>query len=178
MKKNLLSVLVLVLVVVNIAMTAIMMISVIGTNKKTADLITSIATVLNLQLHSPGGDTTVDVPLADIATYDEMTGLRIGLKRSVTVDENGVETQGKQTYMVFDLSLYMNTKDEDYKTYGENIADRRTMILKVVEDVVSSHTQEECANIQNIEQEILTDLQELFGSDFIFRVSVLNKVFG
>ena len=37
MKKNLLSVLILVLMIVNIAMSAVMMISVTGTNQKTAD---------------------------------------------------------------------------------------------------------------------------------------------
>ena len=55
MKKNLLSVLVLVLVVVNIVMSAVIMISVIGTNQKTADLITSVAAALNLELRGPGG---------------------------------------------------------------------------------------------------------------------------
>ena len=38
MKKNLLSILILVLLIVNIALTSVMMISVISTNKKTAAL--------------------------------------------------------------------------------------------------------------------------------------------
>ena len=81
MKKNLLSVLVLVLVVVNIVMSAVMMISVVGTNKKTAELITSIATVLNLELYNPGGTTEVDVTLDDRALY-EMTGFMIQIGRA------------------------------------------------------------------------------------------------
>ena len=50
MKKNLLSVLILVLLVVNIILSVIMMASVVGTNKKTGELVTSIATVLKLEL--------------------------------------------------------------------------------------------------------------------------------
>ena len=69
MKKNLLSVLILVLLIVNIALTSVMMISVIGTNKKTAELVTSIATVMNLELYSPGGTAVTDVPLAETDTY-------------------------------------------------------------------------------------------------------------
>ena len=65
MKKNLLSILILVLLVVNIALTAVMMISVTGTNKKTADLITSIATVMNLELYEPGGDPVARFTLQD-----------------------------------------------------------------------------------------------------------------
>lgn len=62
MKKNLLSILILVLLIVNIALTTVMMISVTGTNKKTAELVTSIATVLNLELYNPGGIPLADVP--------------------------------------------------------------------------------------------------------------------
>ena len=48
MKKNLLTVLILALLIVNIALTAVMMISVSGTNKKTAALVETIATVMDL----------------------------------------------------------------------------------------------------------------------------------
>lgn len=49
MKKNLLSVLILVLMIVNIAMSAVMMISVTSTNQKTAALMDSIGTAMNLE---------------------------------------------------------------------------------------------------------------------------------
>ena len=48
MKKNLLSVLILALLVVNIVLTTIMMLSITKTNSKTAELVTNIATVMNL----------------------------------------------------------------------------------------------------------------------------------
>ena len=54
MKKNLLSVLILVLMVVNIAMSAVMMISVTGTNQKTSALLDSIGAAMNLELFAPG----------------------------------------------------------------------------------------------------------------------------
>ena len=53
MKKNLLSVLILVLLIVNIALSAVMMISVVGTNKKTAAMIDSVVAVMNLELYGP-----------------------------------------------------------------------------------------------------------------------------
>ena len=48
MKKNLMSVLILALLIVNIVLTVITMVSVTSTNKKTASVVNSIATVLNL----------------------------------------------------------------------------------------------------------------------------------
>ncbi|MCI8528617.1 MAG: hypothetical protein HFH82_05620 [Lachnospiraceae bacterium] len=178
MKKNLLSVLVLVLVVVNIAMSAVMMISVIGTNKKTAELITSIATVLNLELYNPGGTVEVDVPLDDIVVHD-MVGFMIPLARSKTMNADGSVTEGKQAYFGFDLALQMNSKHEDYNNYGTNITDRNSLLQDVVEGVISSHTEEECRdNFDSIKEELLQAIQGFFGSDFVFQISVYNKKFG
>ena len=178
MKKNLLSVLVLVLVVVNIVMSAIMMISVIGTNKKTAELITSIATVLNLELYNPGGTAAVDVPLADIAVY-EMTGFMIPLAKEKVVNPDGSVTDGKQQYFGFDLTLQMNSKHEDYKNYGENIDERKTLLQDVVEGVISSHTLTECQDdFDNVKEELLQAIQKFFGSDFVIQISVYSKKFG
>lgn len=172
MKKNLLSVLILVLLIVNIALTSVMMISVIGTNKKTAELVTSIATVMNLELYSPGGTAVTDVPLENTDTYT-MQELMIPLKLS--------ETDAKQSYMIFTLSLSQNTKNKDYKSMGgaENMAKWESQILDVVNSVVGEHTLEECQNsFDDIRAEMLTEIQRLFGSDFIFKVGISGVKFG
>ena len=49
MKKNLLSIIILSLLVVNIILTVVMMLSVIKTNSATAELVTDIAGVLELE---------------------------------------------------------------------------------------------------------------------------------
>lgn len=175
MKKNLLSVLILVLLIVNIAMTAVMMISVTGTNKKTAELVTNIATVLNLELYNPGGIPLAEVPLADTETYD-MTALTIPLRFSEIVGEDGsVTTSTKQNYIVFTPSLYQNTKHEDYKAYGgeTNLATRASMIQDTITSVVRAHTLEECQNdLDSIRDEILEAIQKLFDSNFIFKIGL------
>ena len=68
MKKNLISVIILALLIVNIVLTAIMMFSVTGASKKTAALVDNIATALNLELASgtEGGAEEV-VSMADTA---------------------------------------------------------------------------------------------------------------
>ena len=181
MKKNLLSVLILVLLIVNIAMTAVMMISVTGTNKKTADLVSNIAMVLNLELYNPGGIPVADVPLSDTETYD-MTELMIPLKSSTVVNEDGtVSTSTKQNYIIFTPSLYQNIKHEDYKAYGgaDNMAARATMVQDVITRVVSEHTLEECRDdLEGIRDEILAEVQKLFDSNFIFKIGLNSIKFG
>lgn len=168
MKKNLLSVLILVLMIVNIAMSAVMMISVVGTNSKTAELMDSIAAVLNLELYGPGNGA--EVPLTDVVVHDVGT-LTIQLAPDGTTD--------KQTYIVFDLSLQMDSKHEDYELLGSNIGERDSLIKDSVTRVVSSHTEAECRTDFDvgIRDEILRSLQDLFQSKFIIKIAVSNIKF-
>jgi len=171
MKKNILTVLILVLLVVNLVLTSIMMISITGTNKKTAELVTSIATVMNLELYPPGQDAASQVSLADTETYD-MAEIMVPLASS---------GDGKQAYIMFSLSVLQNTKHEDYKNLGgtENMAARDSLIKDVVNRVVGSHTLDECRNdFDSIREELLDEIQMLFGSDFIYKIAISGVKFG
>lgn len=165
MKKNLLSVLILVLMIVNIAMSAVMMISVVGTNSKTAELMDSIAAVLNLELHGPGNGS--DVPLTDVVVHDVGT---------VTIQLASDGGTGKGTYIVFDLALQMDSTHEDYESLGANISERDSLIKDAVTRVVGSHTEAECRMDldQGIRDEILRSLQDLFQSKFIIKIAISN----
>ena len=88
MKKNLLSILILVLLIVNIALTSVMMISVISTNKKTAELVTSIAMAMHMELYTPGGEAATEVPISETETY-VMAEMMIPLAFSTVVGEDG-----------------------------------------------------------------------------------------
>lgn len=171
MKKNLLSVLILALLIVNIILTTVMMVSVVGTNAKTGKLVTSIATVLDLEYNEPGKETAAEVPLSQTDTYD-MAELTVLLSPG---------EGGEQVYIVFDMTLAMDTKHKDYKKLGnsETLADYDMMIRSTVENVVASYTKDECrSNFDEITDEILKEVQNLFQSDFIYRVAISNVKYG
>ncbi len=166
MKKNLLTVLILALLMVNLVLTSVMMISVMSTNKKTAKLVNNIATVLDFELTVPGEESAkkVEVSLADTEVFNITGAMTIPLK----MDESG-----KQEYIVFDVSLSMNMKNPDYKTYKDTMASRESLIKDAITSVVTSHTKDECrGNFEGLKGEILESIQELFGSDFIFNVGL------
>lgn len=177
MKKNLLSILILVLLIVNIALTSVMMISVIGTNKKTAELVTNIATVMNLELSVPGQEAPA-VSLADTDTYD-LPELMIPLAASAASNEDAT-SKSKQTYIIFTLSLLQDKTHKDYgKLGGENMSNRASLIMDAVTRVVGYHTLEECQNnMDNIREEILREIQTLFGSDFIYKIGISGIKYG
>ena len=71
MKKNLISIIILALLIVNIVLTAIMMFSVTGASKKTSALVDNIATALDLELAASGEGEAAEeaVSMADTETY-------------------------------------------------------------------------------------------------------------
>lgn len=172
MKKNLLTVLILALLLVNIALTTIMMISVMGTNKKTAQLVGNIATVLNFELKDPGAEESKEeVSLADTEIMN--------LSGSMMIPLAG-EAGEKQTYMIFDMSLSLNTKNKDYKkTYKDNMANYESLIKDVTTSVVGSWTELECRNdIEGLKAAILKALQDKFQSDFIYDIGISGIKYG
>ena len=166
MKKNLLTVLILALMIVNIVLTSIIMVSVISANKKTADLVGNIATALNLQWAVPGGEGGVEsVPLEETEIYALPEALMIPL---VTAD-------GSDSYIIFNLSLSMNSKGDGYKKLGESILSGSydTLIEDKVNSIVCVHTEEECRNdFESIRAEILQAIQELTGYRFVYKVNI------
>lgn len=180
MKKNLLSILILALLVVNIVMTAVMMINVVGTNQKTAQLINNIAMVMNLELYDPGATPEVQVPLSETETYDVAGEIMIPLSTVTTVNGDGTSSTSKQSYIVFSLSLLQNIEHEDYKEMGgaEQIAARESLIKDVVNQVVGAHTLEECQNdFDSIRAEVLAAIQQMYGSNFIYKIAISGVKF-
>lgn len=172
MKKNLLTVLVLALTLVNTILIGVMMVSVMGTNKKTAKLVGDIATVLNLELGTAGEEEKPEVSLADTEVYAIDGSMTILLK-----SEPGAT---KSTYIVFDIALSLNKKHSDYKKYGgENFKSYDSMIKSAINDAVMQYTELECRNdMQAMKDDILKAIQEIFQSDFVYNISLSGVKFG
>lgn len=163
MKKNLISIVILALLIVNIVLSSITLFSVYGTNKKTAALVTDIASAINLDLGVAREGTAV-VPMEDVVTYDiaEMT---IPLKKG---------EDGKEHYVLLTTTLSMNSKDKDYATYSD-LTTRESLIKGEISDVVSQCTLEQIReNSSVIEEQILERIQVMFNSKFIYDVTIIS----
>lgn len=163
MKKNLISVIILALLIVNIALTAVILFSVTGTNKATADLITRISGAMDMELSSVEGSTfKQSVPIENVETYDIEDAMTIRLKRG---------EDGKDYYIMVAITFSMDTSHKDYKTYGATVSTRESLIQSGIISVVGQYTLEEAqADEEGLKQAILKNVQELFGSDFIYKV--------
>ena len=163
MKKNLLSILILALLVVNLVMTSILMFTMTGTTNKTSKLVTDIASVLKLELETDeeAGDTVI--PIGDRDVFD------IADKMTITLLPG---EDGKAHYYIVAVSLSMNTKHKDYKALKDEVVSKESIIKSTINEVISGYTYEQAVVSQeDMKNMILLKIQELFNSDFIFEVS-------
>lgn len=179
MKKNILSIIILALLIVNIVLTSVMMFNVTSTNKKVADLVGNIATVMNLELTVPGQETKEEISLKDTAFYAIASSMTMPLAPEVTAE--GQTKEGG--YLVCNVSFSLNTKHKDYKTYGsdEAMAEQEGLIKDAINTIVSKHTASELRadpGLEGLKAEILESVQALFQSDFIYKVSISEVKYG
>ncbi len=168
MKKNLLSLIILSLLIVNIALTAIMMFSVLKTNQKTAEIVTDIASILCIELDKEGGDAPA-VSLADTDVYTIQDTMTIALMKDGTDD--------KEHYCVVSVSFSINNKHEDFAEFGD-LSTKESLIKGKIVEVIGSYTLAEAQVSQDeMAEEILEKVQELYGSDMIFDVSFSSIIF-
>lgn len=167
MKRNLLSILILALLIVNIALTTVMMITVNNTSAKTAALVNDIAGVLNLEVNGPVSNYSSageDISLADTVTYDIAEPMTIPL---------AIGEDGTSHFAVVSVSISMDGTDKEFKKYGvEGIASRQSLIKSEITEVFGEYTLEEArVDIDSLKKKILERLQQLFDSNFIYKVS-------
>ena len=167
-----LSVLILALLIVNVALTSIMMFTMMGTNKKTAKLIDGISTALSLEITDPseeGAEAEAEVAMEDIKVYQIPDQLTIGLAKGA---------DGKAHYCVVSISLSLNTKDPNYEKYNATLGDNVDMIKDKIFQVVGSHTIEEAeSNTDGLREEILEAIQQMYGSKFVYNIVFRDIMF-
>ena len=166
MKKNLISIVILALLIVNIVLTAIMMFSVTSASKKTAALVDNISKALDLELAANGNGEEQEkeaVPMADIATYDISEKMTIPLQ---------LDAEGNPHFFIASITLSMNTKDKGYKKFGATVGEKESLIKSEINDAFAEYTIEQVRENQDqIREEILTRIQTMFESEFIFNVA-------
>ena len=167
MKKNMMTLVILALLVVNTALTGIMMFSVMTTNMQVVELVKKISLAVDVDMGTASGIQATpsggggNVNIADIATYNIADQITVKLKHDPG------STDEKDRYAVVGVTLSLNTKDPDYEAYSATIADE-------INKVITSYTYEDIQEIstEQIQQKILQSLQNMYGgSSFICGVS-------
>lgn len=162
MKKNLITVITLALVVVNLVLTVILTITILPETQKANELITKVCSAIDLDLESGSATSNANIPIDQIEVYNISDQLTINLKQG---------EDGKDHYAVLTVAISMDTKNSDYKELQPQVEAKVELIKGDINNIVSQYTIDEIKNNQSaVQDEILKDLQKMFGSDFIVAV--------
>lgn len=163
MKKNLLTIIILALGILNMILTAVIVFAVVPTTVRTNALISKVASTIELELNGTNEDK---IELADIETYNFEESLTINLKNS--------PNDSRSHFAVVTVSLSLNKKAEDYTSINEAITANKNVIEEIIRDEFVNYTVTEVTSNEYkpvIKQAILEKLQEYFNSDTIIGIS-------
>jgi len=167
MKKNILTIIIMAIVLINTILTALLIFAIVPTANKTNTLVAKVASIVDLELESPSSEDNISID--DIKTFDIPEKMTINLK----------STDQKEHYITVNVSLSMNIKNKDYTKYSETVKDHVIELKDIIQDEFSKYTKDEIqSNKDKIKDNILVNIQEYYKSDFIIKVSFGNLLIG
>lgn len=166
MRKNILTIIIMAITLINTILTAVLIFVIVPTSNKTNQLVTKVASIVDLELESPEGKEP-ELSISDIKSYEIPEKLTIKLKGN----------SGNSNYAVLFVSLSMNSKHKDYTDYSTKLEENENAIKEIVTEEFEKYTKDEIPNNkQAIKEKVLTRIQDLFQSDFIFSVTFGNLI--
>lgn len=165
MKKNLISVMILALLIVNLVLTAMLAFTMMPATKSANNLITKVAAAIDLELTNASGEQKSSVPIENIEVFNVPSGDE---SMTINLKANG---DGKDHFAIIVTSLSLDKKSEGYKTHGASMIEKESIIRDAIFTVISGHTIEDMKNnIEGVQSEILEKVQDIYGKagkDFI-----------
>ncbi len=165
MKKNMLSIIILAVGILNVILGAVIVFAVVPTATRTNNLISKVASVVDLELESMDNSKN-QVKIEDIENYsiDDIT---------ITLKRNENDTRNHYA-LVSSVSISINKKSADYTKLKPIIETGQSTIKEIISDEFSKYTVDAVMdNKEAIKSEILRRLQEeIFNSDFIVGLSL------
>ncbi len=166
MKKNILTIIIMAVVLINVALSGILIFTIVPATNRTNQLVNKVASIVDLELESPGEGE--EIAVSDIIVHEIEDQLTISL----------ASDDSDPHYAVLTVSLSMNSKHEDYNTLSLKIKENENDIKEIINDEFTNLTIQEIKSKKDeIRDQVLIQIREHFKSDFIISVSFGNILF-
>lgn len=171
MKKNIFSVIITALTVINVVLTAILFFVMLPTFQRTNNLMSQVASVLNLELDADGdADADEDYSLKDLESvpvaFEEQQTLNL---------KNG--SDGNPHYaMISGYTLSVYKEADDYKDVKNILENNQAEITDIIRSVIQSHTKDDISQDQ-IQKEALEEISKHLDSKAVKKVMLDNFMF-
>lgn len=167
MKRSTLNIIILTMAVINFVLNLLIIFSVIPNVNRTNEMITKIASLVDLDLSIYTADGGGAVSVDDLETI----AIRAGEETKMTINLKSAD--GKSHFAVITAYITVNKQSDDYKKKRESVDNAMPLIASSLSSVVSQYDeiQAKDSNIQNeMREEVLREIKELFRSDMIYSV--------
>lgn len=168
MKKNIITIIILAMALINVILSAVIIFAIVPTANKTNKIMSRVAGIIDLELESPD-NADANLSVSDIGTYDLPDKMQVNLKK----------TDDEQHFVILTVSLSYNKKHEDTPDYEGLIPNHENSIEEIITEEFNNYTLDEVYDnkIKNeIKDKVLSRIQDLFDSDFIINVSFGNMI--
>lgn len=168
MKKNIFSIIITALTVVNVVLTAILFFVMMPTFQKTNELVTKVASVLNIELAEGGTAVEEQYKISDL----EYTEVAFDAQQTINLNKGG---DGKAHYALFDgYTVGVNKEADDYDDFKtDKIASYQSTITDIVRSVIQSHSNDTISE-ESIKKESLEQIREKFDTKSIVEITLKN----
>lgn len=168
MKKGMSNIVVLVLVLVNLILTAVLVFTFVPSINRTNNLVNKICEIIDLNVGDNNNVNGDEITLADLDSRAVRFGAGEDAPTEITVTLTTGD-DGKPHHMKLGVILNLNKKHKDYAENSKLIDSAMSNIGSTIVSVVSDYTYAEI-NREKMEDDILQALRTLFNSDFIYSV--------
>ena len=172
MKKNILSIIVIALLIINIVLNVVMLFAIVPSSKKASKLIDKVASAIDIEIESDteGKDYEISYLVPYVFTSENLT---ISLKK--------MDGDNKDRYAVITgISISLNTKDEDYETVSAYITSNEIKLKDIILSTFAKYDKDYAQNhVEDIKEEILVEFasKDCLDSDVVVDISFGNLAF-
>ncbi len=163
MKKNLITVIILAICIINLVFNIILMFVFLPSANKTNKLITDIAAVLDLEIASQtAGDSAFDVSNLVAVQLESDT---------INLASDGSDASH---YVQYELTINLDKTAADYDKVSANITASSSIVYDATRDIVAQYTYEQVKDVEvqrKIKEDILASLKETFNTECIYSIS-------
>jgi len=169
MKKNLITVLILALCIINLVFNILLVFTFVPSVKKTNKLVGDIMAVLDLEISSQnGGNGGFDV--------SNLSPFQLEQSNPINLAADG---SGSLHVVQYGLTINLDKKAADYNAVVNNLTNSTSLLYDMTRNIIGKYTYDQVidVNVQNqIKAEILAALKETFNTECIYSVSFYNWV--
>lgn len=171
MKKNLITVIILAICIINLIFNILIVFVFMPSATKTNKLIKDIAQVLDLEIASvSSGGKSGQIDVGNLAAFQLEQGNPINLAADGSENTHVV---------LYGLTINLDKTASDYKKTEENLASSTALIYDTARNIIAKYTYEQVIDVEvqrKIKEEILAELKALFNTECIYSVSFYNWV--